>query len=272
MLCEKPKLPPKLDSSFAFDTHNRLSKHPSQLASPSITPKQAAQRTPVQNVTAPSLETPPVPALPSYLKQPKSAAPPSSRSSDSDRATTPSRAHTPQSFKSTDRIPTPKPFDPDPPLVFPLTSPSSPYAPLPHSAASVESADVFATFGRMLSPGANGQAVFSIPSRSGTRTPVSSREPSKSMGPPSSYVSPMSSPAPPITASLPRTPVKMASSPSLNAGVSSGGGGGGSTLRAAPRALRAGASPAPPTPARSTNRPPGHRPPPVAVPPHDGMF
>ena len=116
--------------------------------------------------------------------------------------------------------------------------------------------------------------MFSIPSRSGARTPVSSKEPSKSLGPPPSsqgYVSPLSSPLP---LSIPRTPVKMPSSTSLNAGAGAagaGGGGGGLSTRAPPRALRAGV-PAPPTPARSTSRLAGHRPPPVAVPPHDGMF
>jgi len=308
LLSEKPKIPLKLDSTFSFNSHNRLSKHPSQLASSSITPKAPTngRRTQTQNTNSPSIGTPPVPALPSYLKQPKSAVP-SSRSSDSDRvpsspllkpsdrAPTPSsklsdraptpqslkpdRAPTPQSHKSSERIPTPLDLGTtDPPLIFPLTSPSSPYTSFPHSAAS---ADVFTTFGTMLSsPGANGQAVFSIPSRSGARTPVSSKEPSKSLGPPpssQSYVSPLSSPAPP---NIPRTPVKMPSSASLNAGAGAGagagattsassGGGGLLSARAPPRALRVGV---PPTPARSTSRLAGHRPPPVAVPPHDGMF
>ncbi|KAF8346834.1 hypothetical protein F5887DRAFT_1281424 [Amanita rubescens] len=253
---------------------------------------------PTQNTNLPSIGTPPVPALPSYLKQPKSSVP-SSRSSDSDRvpsspslkssdrAPTPSsklsdraptlqslkpdRAPTPQSHKSSERIPTPLDLGTtDPPLIFPLTSPASPYTSFPHSAAS---ADVFTTFGTMLSsPGANGQAVFSIPSRSGARTPVSSKEPSKSLGPPPSsqgYISPLSSPGPP---NIPRTLVKMPSSASLNAGAGAGAGAGATTrllsARAPPRALRMGV---PPTPARSTSRLAGHRPPPVAVPPHDGM-
>ncbi len=66
----------------------------------------------------------------------------------------------------------------------------------------------------------------------------------------------------------------MSSSASLNAGAgagvgATGAGSGGLLARAPPRALRVGV---PPTPVRSTSRLAGHRPPPVVVPLHDGMF
>ncbi|KAK2464897.1 hypothetical protein APHAL10511_002973 [Amanita phalloides] len=325
LLVEKPKEPFRLSSTFSFNTHSRLSKHPSQLTSPSITPKQSTStngvQTPIQNITSPSSVMPQVPALPSYLKQSKSLSksepdraptPPSFKSSDriptpvksSDRALAPSsfkspdRVPTPLSFKLPDRVPTPQSVHfseraPTPkasevdqahdlPFTFPLTSPTSPGL-HPYSVmyeTTPTSATPFTTFGSMLSPStaANGRAVFSIPSRSGVRTPMSSKEPSKSMGPPTSastsasttvptYVSPLSSPVPPSSASMPRTPLRKTSTTSLNSVAS--GVPGLSARTPPPRPLRA---PGPPTPARSTNRPTGHRPPPLAVPPHDGMF
>ncbi|KAF8633569.1 hypothetical protein AX15_001366 [Amanita polypyramis BW_CC] len=300
LLVENPKEPLKLESTFSFNSHNPLSKHPSQVFSPATTPKQATstngQRTPpVQGAASSSSEAPPVPALPSYLKQqPSKPAMQASKSTDRD----PDRAPTPQSSKPSmdrERVPTPKLTDPpdlspvsitEPSLTFPLMSPTSPYSPttFPYSGATATptSATSFAMLGNMLSPTAatNDRMVFSIPSRSGARTPVSSREPLAALSgmKAPAYVSPLSSPVP---QSL-KSPVKKASSSSLSgtrigngssASVNEMNGASGTPGRVPPRALRAGMSNAPPTPARSSNRPgAGHRPPPVAVPQHDGMI
>ncbi|KIL71372.1 hypothetical protein M378DRAFT_188868 [Amanita muscaria Koide BX008] len=333
LLMEDPKTLPKSDSNFSFSAHSRLSKHLylSSTTTPTPTPKPASingRRTPpIQGIASPA-DAPPVPALPSYLKQHSG---PSSRSS------------TPVSVSDSDRSSSLTSTELPPALTFPaVTPPTSPPGTFPLSPGSSNTTTTsFVTLGNVYSPPAtNGRIVFSIPSRGGTRTPVSAREPSNANG---TYTSPLSSPAlqntslnhgsgiptsplrsatpqnPSISGILrgsekagtyaspstvprnlvsgPRMPAKIAASNSLNgttsdsketmmgtgtsASVAGGVNSPAGKLPPQVRALRSVASAAnvgstaPPTPARSTNRPSsrtGHRPPPVAVPRHDGMI
>ncbi|KAM6498827.1 exo84 subunit/exocyst complex component [Amanita muscaria] len=236
LLMEDPKTLPKSDSNFSFSAHSRLSKH-------------------------------------LYL----SSTPVSV--SDSDRSSTLTSTELP------------------PALTFPaVTPPTSPPGTFPLSPGSSNTTTTsFVTLGNVYSPPAtNGRIVFSIPSRGGTRTPVSAREPPNANG---TYTSPLSSPALQNTSlghgsGIPTSPLRSATpqNPSISgilrgsekAGtVAAGANSPAGKLPPQVRALRSVASAAnvgstaPPTPARSTNRPSsrtGHRPPPVAVPRHDGMI
>ncbi|KAF8641237.1 hypothetical protein AX17_000871 [Amanita inopinata Kibby_2008] len=290
LLVEKPKEILKHETTFSFTTHNRVSTLGQSSTS---TPKKEKEKVstngrrtpPNQNITSPYSETaPPVPTLPLRLKKSSSSQP--SKSSEPDRASTSTTSST----------------SAEPVLSLPaLTSPGGRYSPQPLSAASVyattptsaTAATASNSLDGLLSPPGN-RSLFSVPSRSGLRTPTSSKE-SSFTKPAQPYTSPLSSPV----TKIPRSPVNLATSmPSISSAMASASGlanGAGmntsgrtsgfnsnrpvaiarETLEREepPSALRAGVARPPLPPTRSSNRPrSSHRPPPVAVPQREGMI
>ncbi|PFH46266.1 hypothetical protein AMATHDRAFT_77745 [Amanita thiersii Skay4041] len=257
LLVEKPKDTIKPDSTFRFNTHNRLSRPPDQFFSSSSSfstpvrqspPSPSGRRTPTGFTSPTSDLPPPVPALPSYLRPRQSAS----------TLTTPSkpRSPPPDSGKSTANgsavsLTSTSSSSTAPSISLPLASPSSPNAPQPFSASTVFASPPIspapvgpASIDGLLSPsggaGTNKRTGFAMPSRNGARTPIkdNSNLPSlaSTMGAmpmPNSYGNTtglgsggLKSPTPPPTQSSLLTPGRRrATSTSTTASVGSIGGG-----------------------------------------------